>query len=172
MYCESEGVKFIRRPDGIEQQYRHKCKKYVYTKRSSLCMCDTCVFHCLNSCGLSIFYRHTSVEEKVTFVFPGVLKKMGEKPVTTEKPQLLKDEEAKRRRKACDSFLLATSPAFPLAVISNRVCCEYHTCFDLISLPFCWSCGIPARTAGISNFLINSYSFLLLFNSFPPKYTT
>ena len=39
------------------------------------------------SCGLQLFYRHTNMDHKVTFIFPGILVKSGEKPVTTEKPK-------------------------------------------------------------------------------------
>ena len=38
-------------------------------------------------CGLQLFYRHTNMDSKVTFIFPGILVKSGEKPVTTEKPK-------------------------------------------------------------------------------------
>ena len=75
VYCESAGITFLRRPDGIEQQYRHKCTK----------------------CGLMLFYRHSNTNDQVTFIFDKSLVKSGQKPITTEKPRL-KDETSSRRK--------------------------------------------------------------------------
>ena len=50
-------------------------------------------------CGLLLFYRHTNKDEKVTFIFPDMLVQSGEKPVTTEKPELLDEAAAKRKRR-------------------------------------------------------------------------
>ena len=45
-----------------------------------------------------LFYRHTNKDEKVTFIFPDMLVQSGEKPVTTEKPEVL-DEAAVRKKR-------------------------------------------------------------------------
>lgn len=45
-----------------------------------------------------LFYRHTNKDEKVTFIFPDMLVQSGEKPVTTEKPEVL-DETAAAQKK-------------------------------------------------------------------------
>lgn len=41
----------------------------------------------LPRCGLQLFYRHTNMDSKVTFIFAGTLVKSGEKPVTADKPK-------------------------------------------------------------------------------------
>lgn len=46
-----------------------------------------------------MFYRHTNKDEKVTFIFPDMLVQSGEKPVTTEKPELLDEAAAMRKRR-------------------------------------------------------------------------
>ncbi|XP_003389074.1 PREDICTED: UPF0428 protein CXorf56 homolog [Amphimedon queenslandica] len=61
VYCESNGVVFIKRPEGIEKQYRQKCTQ----------------------CGLNLFYRHSD-DERVTFIFDQALVKSGEKPVNAQ----------------------------------------------------------------------------------------
>lgn len=55
------------RPQGVERQFRHNCK----------------------GCGLPLFYRHSSEDEKITFIFEGALVRSGEDYLTTEKPKLL-----------------------------------------------------------------------------------
>ena len=40
-------------------------------------------------CGLQLFYRHSSTDEKVTFIFAGALVKSGEKPYKTAKPKVM-----------------------------------------------------------------------------------
>ena len=46
-----------------------------------------------------LFYRHTNKDEKVTFIFPDMLVQSGEKPVTTEKPEVLDEAAAQKKRK-------------------------------------------------------------------------
>eukprot|EP00731_Ephydatia_muelleri_P037488 Em0484g6a len=77
VYCEPAGPTFLKRPQGIEQQFRFKCKK----------------------CGLPLYYRHSNTDVKVTFVFPGSLVKSGDKPVTTAKPKVLRDDQQPPSRK-------------------------------------------------------------------------
>ena len=50
-------------------------------------------------CGLLLFYRHTNKDEKVTFIFPDMLVQGGEKPVTTEKPEVLDEAAAQKKRR-------------------------------------------------------------------------
>ncbi len=120
LYCESEGVTYIKRQGGIEQQFRHKCKKYVTSAVltrpcfHSMHLSKLSVFQSPPSCDLSLFYRHTSTDENVTFIFPGVLRKSGEKPVTTEKPELLKEEEARKKRKVRLNTLVCCCLCLPL----------------------------------------------------------
>ena len=44
-----------------------------------------------------LFYRHSSTDSQVTFIFDKALVKSGEKPITTEKPKLL-DQPLKSRK--------------------------------------------------------------------------
>lgn len=46
-----------------------------------------------------LFYRHTNKDEKVTFIFPDMLVQGGEKPVTTEKPEVLDEAAAQKKRR-------------------------------------------------------------------------
>ena len=46
-----------------------------------------------------LFYRHTNKDEKVTFIFPDMLVQSGEKPVTTEKPEVLDEAAARKKRR-------------------------------------------------------------------------
>ena len=48
-------------------------------------------------CGLLLFYRHTSSDDKVTFIFADALVLSGEKPYQAEKPKLL-DEKAMKKK--------------------------------------------------------------------------
>ena len=47
------------------------------------------------SCSLELFYRHSKTEPKVTFLFPDMLVRSGDKPVTTEKPKVKKPKNKK-----------------------------------------------------------------------------
>ena len=58
---------------------------------------------CICRCGLILFYRHTNKDEKVTFIFPDMLVQSGEKPVTTEKPEVLDEAAVKKKRKKVGS---------------------------------------------------------------------
>lgn len=55
-----------------------------------------------------LFYRHTNKDEKVTFIFPDMLVQSGEKPVTTEKPEVL-DEAAVRKKRRKVIFMCVES---------------------------------------------------------------
>lgn len=45
-----------------------------------------------------MFYRHSSTDEGVHFIFPGSLVRSGEKPVTTMKPEPLEAPPPKRSK--------------------------------------------------------------------------
>ena len=62
----------------------------------SPCDIDLCDYF---RCGLLLFYRHTNKDEKVTFIFPDMLVQSGEKPVTTEKPEVLDEAAAQKKRR-------------------------------------------------------------------------
>ena len=57
------------------------------------------IFYINFRCGLLLFYRHTNKDEKVTFIFPDMLVQGGEKPVTTEKPEVLDEAAAQKKRR-------------------------------------------------------------------------
>lgn len=57
-------------------------------------------------CGLLLFYRHTNKDEKVTFIFPDMLVQSGEKPVTTEKPEVLDEAAAQKKKRKVANFYL------------------------------------------------------------------
>ena len=44
-----------------------------------------------------LFYRHSSADNQVTFIFDKALVKSGEKPITTEKPKVL-DQPLRSRK--------------------------------------------------------------------------
>lgn len=76
IYYEEAGITYLKREGGIEKQFRQKCKK----------------------CGLVMFYRHTSTDDGIHFIFPGSLVRSGEKPVTTMKPEPLEAPPPKRSK--------------------------------------------------------------------------
>ncbi|XP_070532746.1 STING ER exit protein-like [Ptychodera flava] len=59
--CEADETIHLKRPDGIERQYRKKCKK----------------------CSLFLFYQHSDKDTNITFIVEGGVFKAGDGPVKT-----------------------------------------------------------------------------------------
>ena len=80
-----------------------------------------CVCSNSNRCGLALFYRHTNQDEGVHFIFPGILVRSGEKPVTTMKAEPIAEPAPKRSKVSLSQSLIVRFIAHQIIMMRHTV---------------------------------------------------